>query len=148
MSTDRSYIAENASERERLRRLVARTSDDDLTRLLGDGWTVAATLAHMAFWDQRGLALLARWEREGVGPSPLPADTHAINDAARALCLAIPPRAAAQLALETAEAIDRKLEQITPERMAEIEAAGSPLNFRRAIHRREHLDQIERQLAS
>ncbi len=146
MSTDRSYIAENTIERERLRALVARMSDEDLHRPLADGWTVAATLAHIAFWDQRGLALLERWERKGVGPSPMPADVDAINDAARALCLAIPPRAAAELAVAAAEALDRKLEQLTPEMLAQMEAAGSPLRLKRSIHRREHLDEIERLL--
>ncbi len=146
MSVDRSHITENAAERERLRVLVARMSDDDLRRPLGDGWTVAATLAYVAFWDQRGLALLERWERNGVGPSPLPADVDAVNDATRALCLAIPPRAAAELAVATAEAIDRKLERLTPEMLAQMEAAGSPLGLKRATHRREHLDEIERLL--
>ena len=147
MSGDRTYLTENTAERERLRALIARMSDDDLRRPLADGWTVAATLAHVAFWDQRGLALLERWERSGVGPSPLPADVDAVNDATRALCLAIPPRAAAELAVATAEAIDRKIEQLTPEAIAAIEAAGSPLNLDRWDHRREHLDEIERLLA-
>jgi len=146
MSGDRKYITENAAERERLLALVARMSDDDLRRSLADGWTIAATLAHVAFWDQRGLALLERWERNGVGPSPLPADVDAVNDATRALCLAIPPRAAAELAVVTAEAIDRKLERLTPEMLAQMEAAGNPLRLNRAPHRREHLDEIERLL--
>jgi hypothetical protein len=146
MSGDRTYVTENAAERERLRALAERMSDDDLRRPLADGWTVAATLAHIAFWDQRGLALLERWERQGVGPSPLPADVDAVNDATRALCLAIPPRAAAELAVVTAEAIDRKLERLTPEMLAQMEAAGSPLGLKRATHRREHLDEIERLL--
>ena len=146
MSADRPYITENSTERERLRALVARMGDADLRRPLADGWTVAATLAHVAFWDQRGLALLERWERNGIGPSPLPADVDAVNDATRALCLAIPPRAAAELAVATAEAIDQKIERLTPEMLAQMEAAGSPLGLKRATHRREHLDEIERLL--
>src|SRR5882672_2875973 len=60
MSVDRSYIARNETERTRLRALVARLSDTDLARPLPAGWTVAGVLAHLAFWDQRALALLER----------------------------------------------------------------------------------------
>ena len=147
MPLDRSFTAENTKERERLRALVARLSDEQLARQLDGGWTVAAALAHVAFWDQRGLALLARWERQGIGPSPLPADIDAINDASRALCLAIPPRAAAQLALESADALDRKIEALTDEQLTAMEAADFPLSLERFHHRGEHLDEIERLLA-
>jgi hypothetical protein len=41
-------------------------------------------------------------------------DVDVLNEAVRALCLAIPPRAAAQLALATAGAIDRKLGSLSP----------------------------------
>ena len=148
MTADQSYIADNTSERERLRALVARMSDGDLSRSMGAGWTVAAVLAHMAFWDQRVLVLLDRWERTGVEPSHEPADVDWINDATRALCLAIPPRAAARLAVDSAEATDQKVEGLTPAMRAALEADDSPINLRRATHRREHLDEIERMIHS
>jgi predicted transcriptional regulator len=44
---------------------------------------------------------------------------------------------------ESAEAIDRKVESISPELAAAIETAGYVHFLRRAIHRRQHLDQIE-----
>ena len=72
---ERDYATENTHERQRLRTLVARLSDDDLTRPRPNGWTVAITLAHLAFWDWQRLALLRRWEREGVTPAPADADT-------------------------------------------------------------------------
>ncbi len=142
-TTYTAYVAENTATRERLKALVARLSDDDLRRPLEEGWTVGATLAHIAFWDQRALRLLEKWERQGVSPSPLPADVDAINDAMRALCLAIPPRAAAELMIETAEAIDRKIEQISPELAAAVQAGGNHVSFKRFHHRLEHLEQLE-----
>ena len=145
MSASRPYVEENAIERERLRTLAARMSDDDLSQPLGDGWTPATVLAHLAFWDQRQLVLLKKWEREGVKPSPVDVDT--INEAVRTLCLALPPRAAAQLAMAAAEAVDHELEQIPPDLVAAIEAAGLVRALRRALHRREHLDPIEAALA-
>jgi hypothetical protein len=150
MPADRSYTPLNAAQRQRLRALVDRLSEEDLRRPLPAGWTVAAVLGHLAFWDQRILVLLERWDRGGPGAEPGQinrADVDWINDSAKALCLALPPRIAAQLALATAEAVDRKLEALSDERLAANAAAGSPVNLLRAQHRREHLDEIERALA-
>ena len=141
-----SYIEANRVQRERLKALVAKLSDDDLRREVGAGWTVAATLAHIAFWDQRVLKLLHRFERQGVGPSPQPADVDAINDAAKALCLALPPRTAAQLAVSTAEELDRELEKLPDDMLEELAGAGHPIKLLRAEHREYHLDEIEQMI--
>jgi hypothetical protein len=138
---DRSYTAENARERQRLQRLVAVLSEADLKHLLPNGWTVAITLAHLAFWDRQRLAVLQRWERDGVQPAPTDADT--INEAVRLLAAALPPRAAAQLAIEAAEAIDQALEQMSADLETAIEAGGQSRIFRRSQHRGGHLDRIE-----
>jgi hypothetical protein len=148
MSMDRSYIHENNAQRERLRSLVARLGDEALSRPMAAGWTVAAVLAHIAFWDARAVFLLDKWGR-GVAPSKAdyePEDVDWINDAAKPLCLALAPRAAAQLALRLAEEADKKVESLSHEMIAKIQAAGSPLNLSRATHRKEHLDEIERSL--
>ena len=141
---ERGYATENTHERQRLQALVARVSDDDLTRQLPNGWTVAITLAHLAFWDRHRLALVQRWEREGVTPAPADADT--INEAVRILAMALPPRTAAQLALDAAEAIDQTLEQLSAEMVTQIEVGGQASILRRAVHRRGHLDRIEHTL--
>jgi len=140
-----SYIAENNLERERLLTLVSRLSDEDLKQTLRNGWTIAETFAHLAFWDQFTLARLKKWKRDGV--SPLKSDADTINEALYRICKALPVRAAAQLAVSAAEEIDRELEQITPELAAEIETAGRTRALRRWMHRREHLDKIEQSLA-
>ena len=88
---DRSYIAENEAERERLKGLLQRLSDEELSRPMPAGWTVAAVLAHMAFWDARALSLMDKWAR-GVVPSAAdyePEDIDWINDASKPLCLAL-----------------------------------------------------------
>lgn len=146
MPADRSYITENNAQRQRLRALVDRLTDEQLRRPMPAGWTIAGVLAHLAFWDQRVLVLLEHWE-QGEAPRPHDAeDVDWINDAAKALCLALPPRAAAQLALASADAVDRKVEALSDERLAANVAAGRPLNLIRAQHRREHLDEIENAL--
>ena len=148
MPVDRSYVTENNAERERLRALVRRLSDQDLARRMEAGWTVAAVLAHVAFWDQRIVALLDEWERKGPSWTPPledERDVDWINDAAKALCLALPPRVAAELALSVAETVDRRVAAVSDAILAANARAGA-LNWRRAEHRREHLDEIERTL--
>lgn len=141
MVADRTYVTENAAELRRLRALVDRLSDADLARPTPGGWTVAASLAHVAFWDQRVLFWLDRWER---GEAPRPADeANWINDAGKPLLLALPPRVAARLTVEIAERVDQRLAALSDERIAANQAAGEPLLLTRARHRKEHLDEIE-----
>ena len=145
MTTDPTFRAENARERERLKSLVARLSDADLQRSVGHGWTVATTLVHLAFWDLRAVILIDRYEKEGVKASP--ADVDVVNDAVRALGAAMPPRAAARLAIEAAEAADRRVEALSDRVLDAVAAAGTPFNPSRHVHRAEHLDEIERALS-
>ena len=148
MAADRAYMAENDAERERLRSLVARLSDEELRRPMPGGWTVASVLAHAGFWDARAIALMDKWGR-GIAPSAAdyePEDVDWLNDATKPLCLALPPRDAAQLALRLAEEADGKVAALGDELLAQIRAAGTPFDLSRANHRREHLDDIERAL--
>lgn len=147
MSVDRSHDRETDAERERLRSLVTRLSDDDLRRPMPDGWTVAAVLAHAGYWDARAIYWLDKWARTGEPSVYEPEDTDAANDAAKPLCLALPPRDAAQLALRLAEEADGKVKALSDAMLAKIRAKGDPpFNLSRAIHRKEHLDDIERAL--
>jgi hypothetical protein len=150
MSADRAYVAANDAERERLRSLIARLSDEDLRRVMPGGWTMAAVLAHIGFWDARVIALLDKWGR-GVEPSATdyePEDVDWVNDAAKPLCLALPPREAAQLSLQLAAEADGKVAALSDAMLATIRRAGNPLNVLRAEHRQEHLDDIERALSA
>ncbi|MGH2499345.1 MAG: DinB family protein [Candidatus Limnocylindria bacterium] len=144
MSPGRSYVEQNTRERERLRALVERLSDDELRRSVNEHWTVAGVLGHIAFWDARALVLADKLER-GVPFSPSdaePEDVTWINDATRPLIHAIAPREAAQLALRLAEETDRRVASLAPALMWPLDP-NSPLNPLRAAHRAEHLDEIE-----
>ena len=70
-----------------------------------------------------------------------------INDAGKPLCLALPPRVAARMAVEAAVAADERVAGLSEAQLAANAAAGSPISVRRAEHRREHLDEIEQILA-
>jgi hypothetical protein len=140
------FLQENTASRQRLESLVGRVSDEDLTRSNPHGWTVAALLAHLAFWDQRALVLLRRWKEKGVDPSPVDAD--AMNDALKPLCLVLDSRRAVELCLASAEAVDAELETITPELVEAIQASPTHFRFNRALHRHDHLNEIERLVGS
>jgi hypothetical protein len=56
---------------------------------------------------------------------------------------------AAQLALRVAEEADGKVKALSDEMLAKIRAKGNPpFNLSRAIHRKEHLDEIEQLLGA
>jgi hypothetical protein len=116
MPADARLTAENTRQRERLRALVDRLSDADLERPLGHGWTVAAALVHLAFWDLRAVALMDRYERDG------------------------------KVTASAAEAVDRRIERLGEATLAAVAAAGPPFRPDRHLHRAEHLDEIDRAL--
>jgi hypothetical protein len=151
MATDRSYVTENQTQLARLEALVSKLGDRELSRPLEAGWTVAGVLAHLAFWDYRIVTLLDAWGADGRGTPP-PAYHEAavnwINDAGKPLCLGLPPRTAVRMAIDAAVAADQRVAALTDAALAANTAAGSPISVRRAEHRREHLDEIERALAA
>ena len=139
------YSQENTASRQRLDSLVSGLSDVDLARSTDYGWTVAALLAHLAFWDHRMSVILRRWQEEGLDDSPI--DSGAVNDALKVICHALEPRTAAGLAPTAAQKIDGELETLTPEFVKQIEAhiEANSIQFRmnRSLHRDGHLNDIE-----
>ena len=142
---ERTPTADNAAERARLAALVERLGERELGRSLGGGWTVAVGLAHLVFWDRRALLLLALWERGARPPAEEPewSGDDVINDALLAEWQALPPREAARLALDAARAVDEGVESLAAATIDAIVAGGEQWLVRRALHRREHIEQIE-----
>ena len=144
MSSDRSFIQQNDRERERMRGLIERMSDADLSRPVNESWTVAGVLGHIAFWDARALFLAEKLERgQPFTESDVePEDVSWINDSTRPLLHAIPPRDAARVAFRMAEQTDKRVSTLPRDKMWPLDKT-SPLNPLRASHRGEHLDEIE-----
>ena len=140
----------NAAERAQLAALVERLGERELGLPLGGGWTVAVALAHLAFWDRRALLVLDRWER-GERPQSEWSSDDVINDAVINGALlaewqALPPPEAVRLAIEAAHAVDARVARLDAGTREAIVAGGESWLVRRALHRREHLDQIDRAL--
>ena len=144
---DRPYVVENAKERERLKSLVERLSDEELSLPIGEDWTISVALAHLSFWDERALTLVRKWKKTGVVEVP-PIDIDVTNDSLLSTCRALPPRAAANLAVSSAEEVDHELEAASSDLIAEIEGLGEKFRLYRSIHRKMHLDEIEKALSS
>jgi len=140
MQQDRSFVELNRTSTDRIRALVARLSDEELQQRVGPNWTVAVSLAHLAFWDRRVLSLLDLTEQNGKLSAP-DIDV-SVNDISLPFFAAIPPRQAATICLEVAQALDARLENFPPELLEHI----LTYNHRwvvRALHRNEHLDEID-----
>jgi hypothetical protein len=139
------YSQQNTDSRRRLESLTQRLSDADLALSTDYGWTVAALLAHLAFWDQRVLVILRRWQADGFDPSPI--DAMAVNDSLKVICHALEPRTAIELSLSSAEAVDTALETLSPELVKQMEehaeATSTQFRMNRGLHRAGHLNDIE-----
>ena len=142
---DRIFVQDNARERDRMRALSESLTDEQLRLPIGTDWTIAVAFAHLAFWDQRSLAMLRKWKNNGVIELS-PIDIDITNDSLLPLWLALEPRKAAELAVSSAEAIDRELENAPAELIAKIEALGEKSKLFRSIHRKLHLDEIDKRI--
>lgn len=140
MSVDRAFVERNRASTERIRALAARLSDEQLQRPVGEHWTVAIALAHLAFWDRRAMYVLDATEREGKLSAP-ELDVF-VNDLSLPLWAAVPPRAAARIALESAEALDRRLASYPPA-LLELVHAFNLRWVERYLHRGDHLDEVD-----
>jgi hypothetical protein len=142
---DNRYINENRKSRERLQKMVNGISDEELQLVIyKEGWTVAAALGHVAFWDERRAVQTRQWKETGIEETGLNMfDTHVVNDALLPFLLALPPRKAAELVLACAVTVDKELESLSTEMVSKIEALGDHYSFDRAKHRNQHLDEID-----
>jgi hypothetical protein len=146
-SMDRSYVAENDAERARLKAVITRLTDADMARAMSEEWTIGVGLMHLAFWDGLSLSKFEEWERTGTVQIPPMRDmVDGINHAMLPWWRTIAPAQVRHAVIAAAEAVDRKAETL-PEPIVEAILAVRPRSLARAIHRRQHLDQIERALA-
>ena len=140
MPLDRSFVERNRASTQRIRDLAAGLTDEEMHHPGGEHWTIGIALAHLAFWDRRVMYVLD--QTEGAGKVFIPDIDLFVNDLSLPLWAAIPPREAARIAIETAEVLDRRLEEFPPALLADIHEYNQRWVVR-ALHRNEHLDEVE-----
>ena len=128
----------------RMRALITSLSADSLYRVLANGWTVAGTLAHLAFWDHW---VEARWNHFSRTNSfhDLPDDLpDLINEAATAQWHALPPRETVRLCLDAAVSVTRRIECLSSQHIGAAVETGRLAMVDRTLHWYPHLDKINR----
>ena len=123
MPISSAFAESNRTQTERLRRIVRTLDADRLAVRLPNGWTVAGTLAHVAFWDRQRLCLMSRWAAGEEASGAYDGDV--FNAALQPILEMIPHERAAAAALARPDAP----------------------NLDRGSHREGHLDRIEQALA-
>jgi hypothetical protein len=140
MPLDPSYKDLNRASTERIKKLTASLTDEQFQTRVGEHWTVAMALVHLGFWDRRVLYALDRTEKEGR--LYIPEIEIAVNDLSLAFWAAIPAKDALRLAIENAEAVDKRLENYPQNLLEEIYNHNERWVLR-AIHRDTHLDEVD-----
>jgi hypothetical protein len=140
MAMDYSFVELNRASTDRMRMLAERLSDEEMQHPVGEHWTVAIALAHLAWWDRRVMYVLDMTERDGK--LFIPDIDIFVNDLSLPLWAAIPPRAAANIAIETAQTLDQRLEDYSPVLLEKIYNYNKRWVVR-SMHRGEHLDEVD-----
>lgn len=140
MPLDPSYNDLNRASTERIKKLAASLTDEEMQTRVGEHWTVAIALAHLAWWDRRVMYVLDRSAQDGK--LFIPEIDIFVNDLSLPLWAAIPPREAARIAIETSADLDARLEIYSPNLLEEIYNYNKRWVVR-ALHRNEHLDEVD-----
>ena len=145
MALDRSFFERNRASTGRIKSMAASLSDEEMQHRVGEHWTVAIVMAHLAWWDRRVMYVLDMTEKNGE--LFIPEIDIFVNDLSLPLWAAIPPREAARIAIETAETLDRRLEAYPPHLLEVIQNYNKRW-VDRSMHRSEHLDEADAALKS
>ena len=145
MALDPSFVELNRASRERMRSLAESLSDEQMLTKVGEHWTVSIVYAHIAFWERRVMYVLDMTEKEGK--LFIPQIDIFVNDLSLPLWAVVPAREAVRIAMENAEAVDKRLEEYPPAFLDELFNYSKRWVIR-ALHRNEHLDEADAALKS
>lgn len=140
MSLDPNYTQLNRASTERIKQLAASLSDEEMQTRVGEHWTVAIALAHLAWWDRRVMYVLDMTVKNGK--LFVPEIDIFVNDLSLPLWAAIPPREAARIAIESSADLDAQLEAFPQDLLEEIYNYNKRWVVR-ALHRNEHLNEVD-----
>jgi|SRR5690606_29437939 uncharacterized damage-inducible protein DinB len=140
MPLDPNYNQLNRESTERIKKLVANLTDEQFQTRVGEHWTVAMALVHLAFWDRRVLYALDKTEQNGK--LYIPEVEVAVNDLSLPIWATVPAKEAVRLAIESCEELDIRLEKF-PQHLLEEMYNYNKRWVVRALHRNGHLDEVE-----
>lgn len=143
MPLDPNYTQLNRESTNRIKKLASNLTDEQMQTRVGEHWTVAIAFVHLAFWDRRVLATLESTEKNKK-LSVVEVDT-VVNDLSLPVWATVPAKEAVRLAIETAEELDNQLEKFPKDLLEEIYNHNKRYVVR-ALHRNEHLDEVEEAL--
>lgn len=140
MPFDPNYTQLNRESTERIKKIISNLTEEQFQTRVGEHWTVAIALVHLAFWDRRVLATLEKTTKNGK-LSVVEIET-VVNDVSLPIWETVPAKEAVKLAIETAEELDNQLENFPKDLLEEMYEHNKRLVVR-ALHRNEHLDEVE-----
>ncbi|MGO9342849.1 MAG: DinB family protein [Acidimicrobiales bacterium] len=121
--------------------------DDAMQTRTPAGWTVAATLVHLAFYDDW---VAARW-RQRIGDGrfqDLPDDiTQLANAAGERGWHGVPAAEARRMAREAARAVTAQLDGLPADVLEDAVGTNRPAMIDRSMHWEPHIEEIQRALA-
>ncbi|HEX5499889.1 MAG TPA: DinB family protein [Thermomicrobiales bacterium] len=143
---DQTYTERNDASRDRLQAFARSLDETTLQRQLNDDWTIAAALAHVAFWDQ---LCLARWmaaEAGGALDDVSDEIAELVNQASLPGWRALPAQTAAALLIRATDDVDAAIAALPAALVRRAQSEGNDYMLDRSDHRDEHAAEIERAL--
>lgn len=140
---DQSLVQSNKRSRDRLVASIKNLNEESLRRKVNDEWTIAATLAHVAFWDQ---ICVARWHAFDAGGAleDIPGKTiDLVNAGNLPAWLALPGSATVDLVTRSMEELDDRIANLSEDAVRAAAAGGFMYMLDRTRHRDEHSREIE-----
>ncbi len=143
MTSNQAFIERNRASRQRLHDVLDRVTEEMMGRKLANGWSVGATLAHIAFWDRWVVARWDQYDRDGEIMA-LPDGTDDLGNSAGIVeWQMLTPAQVSELVRSSADAIDRRIAALSPAAIAHAVETGRPAMLDRSLHRDPHLDEID-----
>ena len=142
------FKEDNKVQNDRLNSILDKLSPAQWSQDIGGGWSIGTMMCHLAFWDQMTSVRLRLWKDKGrLSVIPDEDNINSINDSMRLICGAIDYERGKMLVKLSADEIDSLARSLTPGQLTELESTGRERWFKRSLHRRHHLERIERALS-
>jgi hypothetical protein len=136
------YLERNATGLVRLSDVAGRLGEVRGRLHLPGGWTGAAVLAHLAFWDR---FVIARWEgydRDGSIIELPSAHMDLVNAAELPMWRSLDLDAAAAQAMAAASQVLERIRSLSPEALTYARMTRRPAMLDRTLHWSPHLDEL------